>query len=79
VSSAKVHGESSKRPITDIRVDIDPLFGSEADGHRSTGARDFGVAAMVAGFFDNRSGYITDPWGTRIEIVQGAPLGPEVH
>jgi hypothetical protein len=23
--------------------------------------------------------YITDPWGTRIEIVQRAPLGPEVH
>jgi catechol 2,3-dioxygenase-like lactoylglutathione lyase family enzyme len=22
--------------------------------------------------------YITDPWGTRIEIVQRAPLGPEV-
>jgi catechol 2,3-dioxygenase-like lactoylglutathione lyase family enzyme len=23
--------------------------------------------------------YITDPWGTRLEIVQRAPLGPEVH
>jgi catechol 2,3-dioxygenase-like lactoylglutathione lyase family enzyme len=23
--------------------------------------------------------YITDPWGTRIEIVQRAPLGPEVR
>jgi len=23
--------------------------------------------------------YITDPWGTRIEIIQRAPLGPEVH
>ena len=23
--------------------------------------------------------YITDPWGTRVEIVQRAPLGPEVH
>ena len=23
--------------------------------------------------------YITDPWGTRIEIVQRAPMGPEVH
>src|SRR6202521_5178750 len=23
--------------------------------------------------------YITDPWGTRIEIVQRAPLGPEAH
>ena len=23
--------------------------------------------------------YITDPWGTRIEIVQRAPLGPQVH
>jgi catechol 2,3-dioxygenase-like lactoylglutathione lyase family enzyme len=23
--------------------------------------------------------YITDPWGTRIEVVQRAPLGPEVH
>jgi predicted enzyme related to lactoylglutathione lyase len=23
--------------------------------------------------------YITDPWGTRIEIVQRAPLGPEVQ
>ena len=22
--------------------------------------------------------YITDPWGTRIEIVQRAPLGPPV-
>jgi predicted enzyme related to lactoylglutathione lyase len=22
--------------------------------------------------------YITDPWGTRIEIVQRAPLGPQV-
>ena len=22
--------------------------------------------------------YITDPWGTRIEIVELAPLGPEV-
>ena len=22
--------------------------------------------------------YITDPWGTRIEIIQRAPLGPEV-
>jgi hypothetical protein len=22
--------------------------------------------------------YMTDPWGTRIEIVQRAPLGPEV-
>jgi catechol 2,3-dioxygenase-like lactoylglutathione lyase family enzyme len=23
--------------------------------------------------------YITDPWGTRIEIIERAPLGPEVH
>jgi catechol 2,3-dioxygenase-like lactoylglutathione lyase family enzyme len=23
--------------------------------------------------------YITDPWGTRIEIVQRAPLGPQVQ
>ena len=23
--------------------------------------------------------YITDPWGTRVEIVQRAPLGPQVH
>jgi catechol 2,3-dioxygenase-like lactoylglutathione lyase family enzyme len=23
--------------------------------------------------------YITDPWGTRIEIIQRGPLGPEVH
>src|SRR5712691_2039531 len=23
--------------------------------------------------------YITDPWGTRIELVQRAPLGPEAH
>jgi hypothetical protein len=23
--------------------------------------------------------YITDPWGTRIEIVQRAPLGPPVQ
>ncbi|HEY7187813.1 MAG TPA: VOC family protein [Vicinamibacterales bacterium] len=23
--------------------------------------------------------YITDPWGARVEIVQRAPLGPEVH
>ena len=23
--------------------------------------------------------YITDPWGTRIEIVQRAPLGPAVQ
>jgi len=22
--------------------------------------------------------YITDPWGTRVEIVQRAPLGPQV-
>jgi predicted enzyme related to lactoylglutathione lyase len=22
--------------------------------------------------------YITDPWGTRIEIVQRTPLGPQV-
>jgi catechol 2,3-dioxygenase-like lactoylglutathione lyase family enzyme len=26
----------------------------------------------------NTIAYITDPWGTRIEIVQRAPLGPEV-
>ena len=26
----------------------------------------------------NTTTYITDPWGTRIEIVQRAPLGPEV-
>ena len=23
--------------------------------------------------------YITDPWGTRVEIVERVPLGPEVH
>jgi catechol 2,3-dioxygenase-like lactoylglutathione lyase family enzyme len=23
--------------------------------------------------------YITDPWGTRIEIIERAPLGPEIH
>jgi hypothetical protein len=23
--------------------------------------------------------YITDPWGTRIEIVQRLPVGPEVR
>ena len=23
--------------------------------------------------------YITDPWGTRIEIIERAPLGPEAH
>ena len=23
--------------------------------------------------------YITDPWGTRIEIIQRAPLGPQVQ
>jgi catechol 2,3-dioxygenase-like lactoylglutathione lyase family enzyme len=23
--------------------------------------------------------YLTDPWGTRIEIIQRAPLGPQVH
>jgi len=23
--------------------------------------------------------YITDPWGTRIEIIERASLGPEVH
>jgi catechol 2,3-dioxygenase-like lactoylglutathione lyase family enzyme len=23
--------------------------------------------------------YITDPWGTRVEIVQRAPMGPQVH
>ena len=23
--------------------------------------------------------YITDPWGTRIEIIERGPLGPEVH
>ena len=23
--------------------------------------------------------YITDPWGTRIEIVERAPLGPQVR
>jgi catechol 2,3-dioxygenase-like lactoylglutathione lyase family enzyme len=23
--------------------------------------------------------YITDPWGTRIEIIKRAPLGPEVR
>jgi predicted enzyme related to lactoylglutathione lyase len=23
--------------------------------------------------------YITDPWGTRIEIVKRAPLGPQVQ
>jgi catechol 2,3-dioxygenase-like lactoylglutathione lyase family enzyme len=27
----------------------------------------------------NTIAYITDPWGTRIEIVQRAPLGPEVR
>jgi catechol 2,3-dioxygenase-like lactoylglutathione lyase family enzyme len=27
----------------------------------------------------NITSYITDPWGTRIEIVQRAPLGPEVQ
>jgi catechol 2,3-dioxygenase-like lactoylglutathione lyase family enzyme len=26
----------------------------------------------------NTTTYITDPWGTRIEIVQRAPLGPQV-
>ena len=23
--------------------------------------------------------YITDPWGTRIELIQRAPLGPQVQ
>jgi hypothetical protein len=23
--------------------------------------------------------YITDPWGTRIEIIERAPLGPAVN
>ena len=23
--------------------------------------------------------YITDPWGTRIEIIERAPLGPQVQ
>jgi catechol 2,3-dioxygenase-like lactoylglutathione lyase family enzyme len=27
----------------------------------------------------NKITYITDPWGTRIEIIERAPLGPEVH
>jgi catechol 2,3-dioxygenase-like lactoylglutathione lyase family enzyme len=27
----------------------------------------------------NTIAYITDPWGTRIEIVQRAPLGPQVQ
>jgi catechol 2,3-dioxygenase-like lactoylglutathione lyase family enzyme len=33
------------------------------------------VATSAAG---NTITYITDPWGTRIEIVQRSPLGPEV-
>lgn len=27
---------------------------------------------------DSRRTYLTDPWGTRVEIVQRAPLGPQV-
>ena len=27
----------------------------------------------------NNISYITDPWGTRIELVERAPLGPEVR
>jgi catechol 2,3-dioxygenase-like lactoylglutathione lyase family enzyme len=34
------------------------------------------VAKSAAG---NTITYITDPWGTRIEIVQRAPLGPQVQ
>ena len=42
-----------------------------------------GVADLSADWLcGNGSGntitYITDPWGTRIEIIQRAPLGPEV-
>jgi hypothetical protein len=34
------------------------------------------VSKSAAG---NTITYITDPWGTRIEIVQRAPLGPQVQ
>ena len=44
----------------------------EAEGIRL----DQPVSKSAAG---NTITYITDPWGTRIEIVQRAPLGPLVQ